>query len=272
MKTVELSDNLIAYRESGQGRPLLLLHANPGDHRDFEAIVPALAERYRVIAVDWPGYGQSPAPQPPQSASAFLYAELLQAFIQALQLEDVLLMGNSVGGFAAVQTALAMPDKVAGLVLVSPGGFTPHNAVTRLFCRIQGSEWVTRVSVVGFAKLYLRGKTAVTQAILHRAATEHRQPDAVAVNAAIWRSFTDPAHDLRQRAAEVLCPTLVVSGKYDLVIPANKDGKIAADTIPQARQVILATGHEPFAENPQAFLTAVLPFLHQLEPTHEPAI
>lgn len=48
----------------GEGPPLLLLHANPGDHRDYDAVIPALAARFRVIALDWPGYGASMPPSP----------------------------------------------------------------------------------------------------------------------------------------------------------------------------------------------------------------
>lgn len=272
MKTISLTHGNIAYLEQGQGRPLVLLHANPGDHQDFAAIMPVLAENFRVIAPDWPGYGQSPAPQPPQAASAFLYAAILQEFMVTLDLSGVILLGNSVGGFAAVRAALDMPERVAGLVLVSPGGFTPHTAVTRLFCWLQGSEWVIRRSVVWFAKQYLRRRTTVTAAMLQRAAAEQQTATAVAVNAAIWRSFTEPAHDLREAARHIQAPTLVVSGRHDPVIPAHKDGKIAAAAIPQARQIVLGTGHAPFAEDPEAFLTAVQPFWQLFGEMHEPTV
>ncbi|NDG83711.1 MAG: alpha/beta fold hydrolase [Proteobacteria bacterium] len=60
MLKVRLSMGEIHYTESGEGPPLLLLHANPGDARDWEAVVPDLSKRFRVIALDWPGYAQYP--------------------------------------------------------------------------------------------------------------------------------------------------------------------------------------------------------------------
>ena len=55
MPEIQLSCGTVHYSESGAGTPMLLLHANPGDARDFEAVIPALSQRYRVIAMDWPG-------------------------------------------------------------------------------------------------------------------------------------------------------------------------------------------------------------------------
>src|SRR5690242_19950707 len=62
-------DPLPGARPAGAPAPsdapaLLLLHANPGDGRDFDAVLPALADRYRTFVVDWPGYGDSTAPEP----------------------------------------------------------------------------------------------------------------------------------------------------------------------------------------------------------------
>src|SRR5690349_686675 len=122
MLTLETPLGRIAYEVSGAGRPLLLLSANPGDHRDFAAVLPALARQHRVYAFDWPGYGQSPAPA--QSASAMLFASYLRAAVLALDLRDVVLVGNSVGGYAAARLAIDEPSRVGAIVLVSPGGFT----------------------------------------------------------------------------------------------------------------------------------------------------
>src|SRR5437868_3351254 len=116
MKTIRTRTGNVAYEIFGNGLPLILLHANPGDHRDYEAVIPALAQDYQVIAVDWPGYGESPAPQPPKSASAMLFADVLEDVISGLGLERVALIGNSVGGFAAARFASTHPEKVEALV------------------------------------------------------------------------------------------------------------------------------------------------------------
>ncbi|HVT35605.1 MAG TPA: alpha/beta hydrolase, partial [Nevskiaceae bacterium] len=146
MPLVTLPSGQLDYALEGAGAPLVLLSANPGDRRDFDAVAPELAQRYQLLRLDWPGYGLSPAPQPPASASAMLFAQLLGELMQQLQLPPAIILGNSVGCYAAVSLALAQPAQVRALVLVSPGGFSPQNAVTRTFCRIKGNEAVTRAT------------------------------------------------------------------------------------------------------------------------------
>ena len=266
MPALELDGQTLAYRDEGAGPVLVCLPANPGDSRDFDAITPALSRDHRVLRLDWPGYGGSPAPAPPERASADYFLEVFTAFAQRLQLRDPCLIGNSVGGNVAVRYALR--HRVRGLVLVSPGGFTAHNPVTRLFCRLQGRAGFNRAIGKLFTRAYLRKRNAHTRAMIERADTEQHREAARRVNAAVWRSFLDPRHDLRLVARELHAPALVISGKYDPVIPAHSDGKRAAQCIPGARQIVFRTGHAPFAEDPEAFLAEVVPFLASLR---EPA-
>lgn len=86
MMTVATRTGHVAVEERGSGPPILLLHANPGDHRDYDAVVPALAARYRTLAVDGPGYGESSPPASPRSASAMLMAEVLEDIVKGLHL------------------------------------------------------------------------------------------------------------------------------------------------------------------------------------------
>ena len=80
MPQLQTFKGTVFYDEQGSGEPLLLLHANPGDPRDFDAVLPALATKYRVIRLTWPGYGDAPPPLPPSAASAMMFAELLEQF------------------------------------------------------------------------------------------------------------------------------------------------------------------------------------------------
>lgn len=260
MSLIQLDAGVLHVDEQGSGEPLLLLHANPGDPRDFDAVLPALSERYRVLRLSWPGYGFSPAPEAPAAASAMQFATLLEQLVLKLDLSGLRIIGNSVGAYAAVRLALSQPQRVRALVLVSPGGFTAHNFFTRDFCRFKGREYVTRALNGILAWRYLRHKTPVTLAMRERARREQKSPAAVAVNAALWRSFIDPAHDLRAAAANITAATLVLGGRYDPLIPAAESRQAAA-LIPGAHCVILPCGHAPFAEIPGIFLATVLPFL-----------
>jgi pimeloyl-ACP methyl ester carboxylesterase len=239
--------------------PLVLLHANPGDHRDFEAVIPAFAQHYRVLALDWPGYGQSAPPEHPETVSASFFYNVLREFIAALALPKAFFIGNSLGGNAAARLAIESPDLVRGLVLASPGGFTPHNFITRLFCKFQGSRFA--LSPHRWASFYLKRRTPVTKAMLERASTVQATKPRLALSRALWRSFAGSEHDLRQSASAIKAPTLLLFGKQDPAIPASKDGKVAAQCIPSARFVALPCGHVSFAEDPELFLAEVQPFL-----------
>jgi pimeloyl-ACP methyl ester carboxylesterase len=266
MTLITTSAGVLWIDECGSGDPLLLLHANPGDPADFDAVLPSLAERYRVIRVSWPGYGQGPAPLPPQSASAMQFAELLVQLVRVMDLKNVCVIGNSVGGYAAAWLALCYPERLKAMVLVSACGFSRHTRWTQAFCRLMGREWVTRFMVRWMPFLYLRGRASVVKEMRLRAATAQRLAIAVAVNAAVWRSFLDPAHDLRDSAKRMQTPTLVLSGRYDPLVLVE-DGETAAACIPGAHHVVLPCGHAPFAEMPELFLQVVNPFL-----SHPPAL
>lgn len=259
MPSVNLSTGSVHYLEQGQGVPLLLLHANPGDSEDFAAVVPALARSHRVLALDWPGYGRSDAFPDPRTVTVMHLHQTLCEFIAALALPPAILIGNSVGGQVAARLAIESPHLVRGLVLVAPGGFTPHNVLTRAFCSLQGSRF--SLSPHRFASLYLKHRTASTAAMLQRAKTFQATPARLALNRALWRSFARPESDLRAAASHLRVPALMLFGQHDPTIPAWRDGQVASRCVPAARFVVLPCGHAPFAEVPELFIGEVQGFL-----------
>jgi pimeloyl-ACP methyl ester carboxylesterase len=144
-------------------------------------------------------------------------------------------------------------------VLVAPGGFTSPTFRTRSFCALQGSRF--SLSPHRFAGLYLKRRTATTRAMLVRASTTQAAAPQMTLNRAIWRNFATSDNDLRSIAHGIKARTLLLFGKYDPIIPANKDGIIAAAIIPNAKLVTLPCGHASFAEVPELFLAEVQPFL-----------
>lgn len=259
MPSVNLSTGSVYYTEQGQGVPLILLHANPGDSQDYEAVIPALAQHFRVLALDWPGYGQSAMPTNPETIGVLFFYKALREFLAKLALPPAFFIGNSLGGNAAARLAVEHPQLVRGLILVAPGGFTSPNFISRSFCTLQGSRF--SLSPYRFASLYLRRRTAATQAMLKRASTTQFAAPQLMLNRAIWRDFATSDNDLRLIARGIKAPTLLLFGKRDPVIPANKDGKVAAAIIPNAKLVALPCGHAPFAEIPEIFLAEVEAFL-----------
>lgn len=153
MPTVTTSLGTISYTDSAPddsaAPPALLLHANLHDGRDYAPVLDALSDGRRVIAVDWPGHGNSPVPGAPLGAPEL--GDTAVEFVDVLNLRNLVVVGNSVGGYAACRIALERPDRVAGLVLVNTGGFTPHTPFSRAFCAVMGRPGAIRSCARYFA-------------------------------------------------------------------------------------------------------------------------
>ncbi len=248
----------IAVDTRGSGPPVVLLHANGGDHHDFDAIVDDLGRHATVHALDWPGHGASDVIDDP---SACGFAELLPGILEQLGEGPFTLIGNSVGGFAALRTAARRPDLVQALVLVNPGGFTPRWPTTFVACRLFGSERVAPVAMRMLPRLYLRRRTPEVGSIRAAAVVASGNPARVRTFARIWRSFTDPEHDARTDARSVDTPVLLIWGTRDPILPWWIDGRRARRMLNRPRVATLPCGHQSFAELPGRFMGEVMEFL-----------
>jgi len=266
MPTVTTSLGTISYSDSapddGAAPPMLLLHANRHDRRDYAPVHDALSDGRRVIAVDWPGHGNSPAPGAPLGAPEL--GDAAVEFVDVLNLRNLVVVGNSVGGYAACRIALERPDRVAGLVLVNTGGFTPHTPFSRAFCAVMGRPGVIRSCARYFAHAYMRPTSAADRAIVSRVAARAKTPEGARTGAALWRSFALPAHDLRSAAKDITAPVMITWGARDLTAPVRW-GKVVAQSIPGARFTTLPTGHVVFSSEPEAWLREVLPFVESAQ-------
>lgn len=258
-QTLTLSTGPIVIHERGEGPALVLLHSNPGNALDYSAVAPKLAHYFRVIIVDWPGYGVSPPPENPQDSSAMALYGTLVELMNALAVPSASFIGHSVGGYAAARYAIEYPDRVERLILVSSGGFTPHNLLTRLFSRLQGSS--LSLPPPAFAKVYIHRHNEHSQSVVDRARTLHSSAEVKTVTRAVWRSFLSPDHDLSQAANAIHQPVLLVYGRSDPVIRSERDGRVAQTAIPHSDTLLLPCGHGAFFEMPTPFLDKAIPFL-----------
>lgn len=119
-RTVELDGTEIFYREAGspQAPALLLLHGFPSSSFMFRNLIPALAERYRVIAPDYPGFGYSAFPDPELFRYSFAhYGELMEKFTRAVGLERYALYMQDYGAPVGLRLARRAPERVTALVI-----------------------------------------------------------------------------------------------------------------------------------------------------------
>jgi pimeloyl-ACP methyl ester carboxylesterase len=258
MPTMHTSFGPVDYADEGSGPPILLLHAALHDRADYRPVTEALSRGRRVLALDWPGHGASPLPPAPLPAPHF--GDLLIEFADRLDLTNAVVVGNSVGGYAACRLALERPERVAGLVLVNAGGFTPHTVFPRFFCAVMGRPAVVRAVFPLFVRAYMRAKNPTDKAVVDRVMARAETADGARTAAALWKSFTDPAHDLRTRAAQISAPVLITWGAEDLTAP-QRWGRAIQAAIVGSKFVSLPTGHVVFSSEPEAWLASVLPFV-----------
>ncbi len=261
-KSVTLDGVRLAYRDEGAGPPVLCLHSIAHGSRDFEGLCERLRDRYRVLALDWPGHGASGDDFAP--ASAGRYAELLAGFVETLALPPLVLLGNSIGGAAALAYSAVHPSHVRALVLVDTGGLVPVGAAARLFTSAmtrffaagaRGARWFPRAYAL-YYRLVLPGAEARAQRERIVAAARESAPTLTEA----WRSFGRPAADLRAAAAALDCPVLVAWAQSDRVIPLALNRR-AIERIRGVELVTFPGGHAPFLECPERFHPVLEGFL-----------
>lgn len=109
----------VHYLDEGQGQPLLCLHGEPSWSYLYRRMIPILAERYRVIAMDWIGFGRSDKLPAVSDYSFQLHYQTLTAFLEALQLREITLVCQDWGGLLGLPAATEMPDRFARLVIMN---------------------------------------------------------------------------------------------------------------------------------------------------------
>jgi pimeloyl-ACP methyl ester carboxylesterase len=231
-----------------------------------------------VVAYDRPAFGFTERPLPadwkgeanPYSGSA--QPDLLVGLMDALGIEEAVLVGHSAGGRAAVLTALTYPERVSALVLVdpavygemSPGWLQTLSAIPQVD-RL-GPYLVRSIQDRGVEIIYRawHDKTLVTDEVV----AAYKQPLQLASwDRALWE-YSKVAGDaaVGRRLGELDMPVLVVTGDDDQVVPTEESVQASKDIRGAQLAVFPACGHVPNEECPEAFLAAVKPFLEELAP------
>ncbi len=259
--------------ELGSGPPLLFVHGLGGRWQNWLENLPDLARDHRAIAVGLPGFGDSELPARPVSIAG--YAAVLDAICARLSIDDAAVVGNSMGGFVAAELALAHPRRVRRLCLVSAAGL--HIAELRLERTLRRLARVERALAFSGGWVAARSATFARRARLRRLvfASVVAHPDRlpwplVAEQVAgagrpallgALRSMT--AHPLRERLAQIACPTLIVWGALDRMVPVG-DADAFERLIPGARKIVYPeTGHMPMLERPTRFNADLRAFLRE---------
>ncbi len=242
----------LSYLDSGAaGRPLVALHAHWMEAATFRRLAGALAPSWRVIALDQRGHGYSDhAP----SYAREDYLGDLDALLDHLELDDVVLLGNSLGGVNAYQYAARRPERVAGLV-VEDIGVEIHDDVS------MSLKWA---GLFGTRKEL---EAAIGAQLLPALA------DSLRETAAGWRTAFDPKDMIASQSnlngdhwsdwLASTCPALVIRGKRS---PLTDGGHLRAmaERRPRTQFVELDGGHAVHLDNPSGFASLLGQFLSGL--------
>ena len=254
-----------AFADHADRPPLVCLHAVGHGAGDSAAFRARHAHHFRTLALDWPGHGRSDADSAPPSAAR--YAALLAGLLDALALPPAVLIGNSIGGAAAVRLAAARPDRVRALVLCNPGGFTRPSFVKRAYTR--ALAWIFARGA-GRARWFPRFWRAFCARVLATpAAAEQRDriiaagPEMAPLLRDAWRNFAAPDDALHPLLPSLACPVLVTWSLGDPVNPLFVN-RGAIRLFRDGRLHTFAGGHAPFLEVPDAFDAVFATFIQEL--------
>lgn len=252
MPIIEVDGRSLNYVETGSaamGPTLILLHGAGGSHLVWPEALQRI-ERIRTLAVDLPGHGQS---QPPGRRTVDAYAAVIEEFAGRLALEQLVLVGHSLG--SAVALTLALRDRVAidGLILLGAAARMPVSDVLLGGSLASLERAADFVAEHGFGAPSPDVQAGIRDQMLATGATT---------------TFGDflacSRFDLRARLVGINASTLIITGDRDRLTPLRFAQTLAAG-IPNARlSIVEGTGHFAMLEQPEHIARLASDFLSQI--------
>ena len=279
-KTVTVQGLNIFYREAGPSKApaILLLHGFPSSSRMFDALMPLLADRYHLIAPDYPGFGNSEAPSPDKFKYTFdSIADIVGAFTEAVHLDRYALYLQNYGGPVGYRVALAHPERVTALIIQN--AIAHEEGLGRLQA-VRKGFWADRAANEA---RYRAGLASIDTARLRHI---NGSPHPERYNPDLWNDeaafLTRPGeadiqsdlfYDFRNNLAafpawqnwlrERRPPTLIVWGRYDPVFDIAEVAALRKD-LPRAEVHVLDAGHFALDESANDISRLMRGFLGRL--------
>lgn len=254
LEAMTLHGDRVAYRDEGSGEVLLLVHGMGGSSDSWSGVIPLLATKYRVIAPDLLGHGESDKPRGDYSVGAF--AVLLRDLLDALDIHRVTVIGHSLGGGIAMQFAHQHRQYCKRIVLISSGGFGGDVGRVLRLLSLPGSELVLPVITSRPAILAgnaVRALMGSSDRFTARPSFSNRDNRTAFLRT--LRSVVDVHGQavcaLNRMGMHGVLPALIISGDEDRVIPVEH-AHAAHEMLPNSRLHIMSgVHHHPPTERPE---------------------
>jgi 2-hydroxy-6-oxonona-2,4-dienedioate hydrolase len=269
-RTVQTTSWKLHYNEAGEGQPVILLHgsgAGASGWSNFRPNIGVLADDFRVLAMDAPGWGRSDAALPQDYDHPNAVLELMDA----LSIEKAALVGNSMGGMTAVTFAARYPDRISHLITMGPGAFVK---IPTLFGAGDGPTEGLKILAEGYrnptaetmkklVEIMTYDATFATDALAQeRADAAVARPDHLAN----WLEGMAGGGPVRtaatvEQVASITTPALLVHGRDDRVVHYEHSLRLVS-TIPNSRLVLFnRCGHWAQLEHAAEFNRLVKDFI-----------
>ena len=258
--------------EHGSGAPVVFLHGVFFDHATWDGVVRILSRRFRTVAPDLPGFGDSEKPNVaryPYGVSAF--TEAVADLYAGLELGRSAVVGHALGGAVALTLAARHPELVSRLVLVDalcypvPGHLRRRALISPLVGDLLFKQLLGRTAFHAVLRRYLVSERAsLSEERLDRYYAAFNTPTARGSALAALRATRDTRAIVAQ-TSRVQAPTLVVWGRRDRIYPAGFGQRLSRE-IRGAGFELLDSGHTPQEEQPGALAEVIENFLHDGRP------
>ncbi|MET8871164.1 alpha/beta fold hydrolase [Nocardia sp. NPDC004604] len=262
----------LRYHEAGSGPPLVLLHGSgPGvsGWANFGANLPVLAQHFRCLILDQPGFGASERPEVYERNYLRISADAVVGLLDQLALPSVHLLGNSMGGAVATLVALEHGQRVDRLVLMAPGGVgvnvlgpEPSEGIRRL---LDFTAEPTREQVLAWLRTMVFDEAVLTDELVDNRLATAADPAAIAAIRDAYATFANPAFaeavPLWARLRALHHEVLMLWGRDDRVTPVE-GALLPSRQLPRADLRLFGRcGHWVQIERKDAFERAVIDFL-----------
>jgi abhydrolase domain-containing protein 6 len=260
-RTIQVGDHRFVYSDGGHGEPVVLLHGFGASADSWNRFAGKLTKRYRVIAPDLPGWGESTRVE---TASYGYPAQIerLHQFLSLLGLRRMHLVGHSMGGFIASAYAARYPDEVITLGLIAPHGMVEPEQSDLARSVAQGDNWLVASSIQEFDRLLNNifvKRPYVPKAVLRHLANQTIRNSAK--SAQIFEEMQSNNPPLAERLPQIETAALIVWGDQDRVLHVSCADLFRQGIRNSEVMVIRGSGHMPLVENARACAAAWLAFV-----------